>query len=447
MTSQDLYNREDIVYFGNGAYITQESLKARALSIAKDFIASNNVHGEIYTRGLTFQFGSPFDELDMEYDRDPDTNEWYTRITLYNKIEDDMTDIRSANGTDSPQNIADAIMELIQELDIPVDQRRRVDEQNRKIFFKTFFENIYNDLVQTTLDGEYGTWKDLWVGKPINDPVRPGYIIEIWGEEKDADREVAVQENTKYFSISICKVQEDGHPGEAVITELSDTNYESVKDNIRLVLKQFYELPIPDRGQASTLPENVFWFALDEEKCISLWYSPDDKEFRMKLEERAEDGSMGVHCELICDESYYTGNLSYDALCDTLREICEDAAIPSSLVSISDLADSIFKTYGLQVPSLCVDKPSLKDQIHQASSQKNNMLSDSVISVAHYAKNEEMKKTVLQSDALRNQTLDVCYRIPGYVKLSLADKNKLYGLVKKAISVSQIQEKALETER
>jgi len=52
-----------------------------------------------------------------------------------------------------------------------------------------------------------------------------------------------------------------------------------------------------------------------------------------------------------------------------------------------------------------------------------------------------MKKALVQSDALRNQTLNVCYSIPGYNKLHREDKNKLYDLVKKAISLEQTRER------
>lgn len=104
------------------------------------------------------------------------------------------------------------------------------------------------------------------------------------------------------------------------------------------------------------LPEHCFWFALDDEKCISVWFAPDQDDgdqFQMKLEERAEDGSMGAHCELISDESYGTRDLSFGAVCKTLWEVCVDAGFSddkSVSEVVSRVAKEIFANYGLEVP-------------------------------------------------------------------------------------------------
>lgn len=76
--------------------------------------------------------------------------------------------------------------------------------------------------------------------------------------------------------------------------------------------------------------------------------------------------------------------------------------------------------------------PSLADKIKEAAGRKESGMHESVVSVAHFAENAEVKKAVLQSDALRNEVLNRCYGIPGYASLPLEDKNKLYDLVKKA---------------
>lgn len=81
-------------------------------------------------------------------------------------------------------------------------------------------------------------------------------------------------------------------------------------------------------------------------------------------------------------------------------------------------------------------KPSLSDQIG-AANRKTTTAAEPVVSVAHFADNREVKGAVLQSDALRKQILDVCHQIPGYKDMPHEDKNRLYDLVKKSVSLSQ----------
>ena len=53
-----------------------------------------------------------------------------------------------------------------------------------------------------------------------------------------------------------------------------------------------------------------------------------------------------------------------------------------------------------------------------------------IISVAHFAKDETIKNTVLRSDEIRQKTLNYCYSITGYESLPLNEKNKIYDMVK-----------------
>ena len=54
-------------------------------------------------------------------------------------------------------------------------------------------------------------------------------------------------------------------------------------------------------------------------------------------------------------------------------------------------------------------------------------------SVAYYAENEEIKRSVLASDAIRRETLKACYSIEGYAALPLNEKNAIYDAIKKGI--------------
>ena len=56
-----------------------------------------------------------------------------------------------------------------------------------------------------------------------------------------------------------------------------------------------------------------------------------------------------------------------------------------------------------------------------------------VISVAHFAKNPEVRAAVLQSDEIRRRTLKICLAIPGYNELPLEEKNAIYGKIRDKI--------------
>lgn len=97
------------------------------------------------------------------------------------------------------------------------------------------------------------------------------------------------------------------------------------------------------------------WFELSDDKCISVWYTPDKydgDQFQMHLEEKCEDGSMGNNCEIISNESYATADISFEALCETLSEICDDADIFADDESaksnlVSTIAKNIFHEFGM----------------------------------------------------------------------------------------------------
>lgn len=112
--------------------------------------------------------------------------------------------------------------------------------------------------------------------------------------------------------------------------------------------------------------ENCFWFPLNEDKCISVWYAPDKydgDQLLMHLEERAEDGSMGPHCEILSDESYATANLSQRAIRRTLREIYDDADLEDIAKSASqELSEKVMSVFGLK-------KMDLENQIASAASR------------------------------------------------------------------------------
>lgn len=75
--------------------------------------------------------------------------------------------------------------------------------------------------------------------------------------------------------------------------------------------------------------------------------------------------------------------------------------------------------------------------VKTANEKSARFVTDSVVSVGQFVESSDAQKALLESDKLRNQTLDVCYGIPGYEKLALTDKNQLYDLVKKAVMLSK----------
>ena len=116
------------------------------------------------------------------------------------------------------------------------------------------------------------------------------------------------------------------------------------------------------------ITEECFWIPLNDDKCISIWYSPDKQygdELAMKLEQRASDGSMGPHCEIIFDERYTTSDLSQDSIHKTLLEIYQDAGLPVADADLNSITEKISCVFGLK-------KPSLNEQIQSASTRAND---------------------------------------------------------------------------
>lgn len=105
------------------------------------------------------------------------------------------------------------------------------------------------------------------------------------------------------------------------------------------------------------LEDKVKWFRLSEDKCISVWYSPDrydGDQFQMHLEEIGEDGIMGPGCEVLSSDSYATADISFKALFETLSEICDDAevydneAVGSNSDIVAHVAQEIFDAFGME---------------------------------------------------------------------------------------------------
>ena len=61
-------------------------------------------------------------------------------------------------------------------------------------------------------------------------------------------------------------------------------------------------------------------------------------------------------------------------------------------------------------------------------------------SVGRFAEDPRTRAAVLESDAIRRETLKRCYKIPGYVRLSRVEKNKVYDEVREQVK----REKAVE---
>lgn len=144
--------------------------------------------------------------------------------------------------------------------------------------------------------------------------------------------------------------------------------------------------------------DSVFWAALNDTYCISYWLSEDEffgDCISMKLEEIASDGSMGPHCEQVCDERYETKDLSFESIQETLLEIADTANLEDSGLSdftiekAKEVAKSIQETYKLAcaIQEVFNRKPSLDEQILESKKKQVSIPDLSVQS-----KNIEMKQ-------------------------------------------------------
>lgn len=159
----------------------------------------------------------------------------------------------------------------------------------------------------------------------------------------------------------------EGNPESTVIQWFEgklDSNFYYQETNNEMLFS-FFQEEVLKAHRFDPKQENCFWFALSEDKCISVWYFPDSDygdQLLMKLEQRAEDGSMGPQCELIYDESYATGKLTQKAICRCLEEIYEDADLSDiAKAGSKELTEHVMAVFGLK-------KKSLEDQIRNAES-------------------------------------------------------------------------------
>jgi len=127
------------------------------------------------------------------------------------------------------------------------------------------------------------------------------------------------------------------------------------------------------KSHIAEIEGKVKWFSLSEDKCISVWYSPDKydgDQFQMHVEEKGEDGTMGPGCEIISSDSYATADISFKALCETLSEICDDADVLVDDESahpnlVAKIAENIFNEFGMENDTkemLEKEKPSLAEE-------------------------------------------------------------------------------------
>jgi len=88
-----------------------------------------------------------------------------------------------------------------------------------------------------------------------------------------------------------------------------------------------------------------------------------------------------------------------------------------------------------------VPAPKIRNKPSQvAKTQRKPSLDDRIASVAEYTEDQGIKEAIRRSEQIRNQTLDICYEIPGYTKLPRSEANALYDLVKKAVTLSKEKE-------
>ncbi len=120
-------------------------------------------------------------------------------------------------------------------------------------------------------------------------------------------------------------------------------------------------------------------------------------------------------------------------------------------MSMLEARTEILKSFGLDNQDLQllvyedvlsnIDKALFSQGESYPFADQKPSLDAQIRSVAHHGESKEVRDVVMESDKLRNMTLDVCYKIPGYKELPLEDKNKLYDMVKNAVSLSFSKEK------
>lgn len=113
---------EKIIYFGEGHFVTREAIQDIAVAAAKDFISKvNKGDGKRDSKhSFTYDFGSPFDELDMYcgYERESENRGWWTTCVLYAKNQAAPAEVSaqlSVQTTTDIDDIATTFLELVEE--------------------------------------------------------------------------------------------------------------------------------------------------------------------------------------------------------------------------------------------------------------------------------------------------------------------------------------------
>ena len=60
-------------------------------------------------------------------------------------------------------------------------------------------------------------------------------------------------------------------------------------------------------------------------------------------------------------------------------------------------------------------------------------MNTSVLSVAYFAENEEVKNAIIQSDYIRRTTLNRLWALPGVADMDRISRNKLYDKIKQDV--------------
>jgi len=156
---QAIYTDQNIVYFGQGAYLTPDMLKSTASEISKAFI-STMLNDGVPTGGLamTFDIGSPFDEIDIQYEYDTESGKWRTVCMLYDRFESpSLSDIRSISSIKDPYALEKTVSDMISSLNIPIHERAKIDKELDLQAAVSFYSNaigvnIMNEHVKSYAD-------------------------------------------------------------------------------------------------------------------------------------------------------------------------------------------------------------------------------------------------------------------------------------------------------
>lgn len=232
--------------------------------------------------------------------------------------------------------------------------------------------------------------------------------------------------------------------GELIYAKNLDIESDDYKKFLGLVAdlcqREFPDLYEAVFGDGAGTMDLIFRDKWQPDSCFKLfYYNPDStaggliEECPFDVVDAAEMVNNEDYMDVLADRPHYLSDVNTEHFFETIFGLLEMKR------------DGLY--LGCDVDEVCrkieENSKGLMGVLAEAQEKSVRFVTESVVGIGDFVEDSEMKKGLNDSFVLRNRTLDVCYKIPGYEKLPAEEKKQLYDLVKKAVEKNMEMEKDL----